>query len=58
MRHAYLAVAVVLLVLGGPLGGALAQDRAEPKGSAAHIKAATGRVDGAAIRANARTSRD
>jgi quinohemoprotein ethanol dehydrogenase len=58
MGRGHLGVAVVLLVLAGPLGGASAQNRAEPKGSPAHIKAATGRVDGAAIRANARTSRD
>ena len=53
MRHASgLLLGIVSLALSG---GASAQDA---KGSPAHIKAATGAVDGNAIRANAATSKD
>jgi quinohemoprotein ethanol dehydrogenase len=58
MNHGFRTMAIVLLLLAAPIDEGLAQDRTEEKGSAAHIRAVTGRVDGAAIRANARTTRD
>ena len=58
MRRGYRIMAVALLGLAGPIDHTLAQDRAPDKGSAAHIRAVTGKVDGAAIQANARTARD
>jgi quinohemoprotein ethanol dehydrogenase len=51
-------MALAALIFSGVIGGAFAQDAAPAKGSPEHIRAATGRIDGAAIRANARTSRD
>ena len=59
MRRGYRTMMVVVLLgLAGFSEYAFAQARPEEKGSAAHIKAATGGIDGAAIRANARTARD
>jgi len=47
--------ALLLAVLGASLNGAQAQPA---KGSAEHIRAVTGKVDGNAIRANAKTTKD
>ena len=58
MRRGFRIMAVALLGLAGPIDQTLAQDRTPDKGSAAHIRAVTGKVDGAAIQANARTARD
>jgi quinohemoprotein ethanol dehydrogenase len=51
-------MALAALILSGMIGGVSAQPAAPAKGSAEHIRAATGKIDGAAIRANARTARD
>ncbi len=48
---------LVALALAGMAGAAHAQGKVE-KGSAAHIKAVTGKVDGRAIQANGRSSND
>jgi quinohemoprotein ethanol dehydrogenase len=58
MKRGTSIVALVTLALAGTIGGAFAQSATAPKGSAEHIRAATGKVDGAAIQANARASRD
>jgi quinohemoprotein ethanol dehydrogenase len=51
-------VALVALILTVPTAPGRAQGGAPAKGSPEHIRAVTGRIDGAAIRANARTTRD
>ncbi len=58
MKRGTSILALVALALAGMIGGASAQSEMAAKGSAEHIRAATGKVDGAAIQANARTARD
>ena len=58
MMRGQTMVSLVALILAGLTGGAHAQGGAPAKGSPEHIRAATGKVDGAAIRANARLTRD
>ncbi len=52
-----IALALAALTLAAPIGGAVAQGGAA-KGSPEHIRTATARVDGGAVSANARTTRD
>jgi quinohemoprotein ethanol dehydrogenase len=58
MMRGHSMLPLVALILAGLTGGAFAQSGAPAKGSPEHIRAATGKVDGAAIRANARMTRD
>jgi quinohemoprotein ethanol dehydrogenase len=58
MKRGTSILALVALALAGMIGGASAQSEMAAKGSPEHIRAATGKVDGAAIQANARTARD
>ena len=58
MRRGSSRMILAALILSGMIGGASAQEAAPAKGSAEHIRAAIGKIDGTAIRANARTSRD
>jgi quinohemoprotein ethanol dehydrogenase len=58
MNRGATIMALVALVIAGTIGGALAQSATPVKGSAEHIRAVTGKIDGRAIQANARTSRD
>jgi quinohemoprotein ethanol dehydrogenase len=52
-----IALAVAALTFAGPIG-AFAQVGGAAKGSPEHIRTATGKVDGGAVRANAGTTRD
>jgi quinohemoprotein ethanol dehydrogenase len=58
MKRGTSILALVVLALAGMIGGASAQSEMAAKGSPEHIRAATGKVDGSAIQANARTARD
>jgi quinohemoprotein ethanol dehydrogenase len=59
MKRIASAAALAALIFAGLISsGALAQGGAPAKGSPDHIRAVTGKVDGAAIQANARETRD
>jgi quinohemoprotein ethanol dehydrogenase len=58
MKRGTSILALVAFALAGMIGGASAQSEMAAKGSPEHIRAATSKVDGAAIQANARTARD
>ena len=58
MMRGHSMMALVVLILTGLSGGVFAQGGGAAKGSTEHIRAATGKVDGAAIAANARMTRD
>ena len=59
MKRIASAAALAVLTFASLISsGALAQSGAPAKGSPDHIRAATGKIDGAAIQANARETRD
>lgn len=58
MKSGALKMVVATIAFAGLGGGTRAESGKEVKGSAEHIRAVTGKIDGAAIRANARTGRD
>ena len=58
MRRASTAALAVLTFAALVSSGAMAQNGGPTKGSPEHIRAVTGKIDGAAIQANSRTTRD
>jgi quinohemoprotein ethanol dehydrogenase len=58
MKLGTLETVVIAIAFAGLSGGTWAQSGMGRKGSAEHIRAATGRVDGNAIRTNAQTGND